>query len=493
MALRSGEPASAAQLIPQPMDTPAHPRSLTGLAQRLPLRRRLVAAITLVMLLTLAIGLVLTYAHARRKVDVEIAAALQNGRNIVEREVEELDATPESQRDLPGLVRVFDGHRHIRARLVDENGATLYASHPEESKGIPAMLLRVLGGPVRVYRRAVVLGSDRRGYVVLETDARNEVDEVSGDAALDLTVLIILFVLVLITVNLILARALASFEPLDRAFEQIGRGDYAVRIAETGPPEFARLSRSCNAMARHLQRMDERTRRLALQLSTVQEEERAELARNLHDEVSPFLFAVEVDARAIRRLTQAQGGPTGDAIAAKAGAIHDATVHLKGEVKQLLGRLRPETTPDLGLVATLEDLAERLRGRHPTVAITLAVDVASEPDREPAQVLHQIAREALGNALQHGRPNLIALELGQEAEGIWLRVSDDGGGQAAPSANRGAAKLPGFGILGMRERVAAQGGRFDWYEREVPRGVVVEVYLPASAEHEARVLQDVAS
>ncbi|GAB6843906.1 two-component system sensor histidine kinase UhpB [Methylorubrum rhodinum] len=451
----------------------------------MPLRRRLVVAITGVMLVTLGIGLTLTYAHARRKVDVEMAAALMNGRNIVEREVEELDATPEPARDLPGLVRVFDGHRHIRARLIDADGATLFASTPDEEGEVPTLLLRVLGGPVRTYRREVALSSNRRGAVVLETDARSEVGEVSGDAALDLTVLLILFVLVLAAVNLILARALALFAPLDRAFERIGRGDYAVRVAEAGPPEFARLARSCNAMARELERMDGQTRRLARQLSIVQEEERADLARNLHDEVSPFLFAVEVDARAIRDLSESS-----PAIAARAEAIGEAAAHLKREVKGLLGRLRPETTPDLGLAETIEDFAARLRLRHPAVAIELDAALTREPDPALAQALHQIAREAIGNALQHGRPTRIEIALSEAPDGLRLRVADDGGGP--PAAGRAPAKTPtktptkpptkppGFGILGMRERVAARGGRFVWRERGSPRGIVVEAVLPVS-------------
>ena len=457
---------------------PVPPR--TRLAQQMSLRRRLVVAITGVMLVTLAIGLVLTYVHARRKVDVEMVAALMNGRNIVEREVEELDATPEPARDLPGLVRVFNGHRHVRARLVDAEGATLYASRPDEAADVPALLLRVLGGPARTYRREVVLAPGQRGAVVLETDARSEVSEVSGDAALDLTVLLILFVLVLATVGLILARALALFTPLDRALERIGRGDYAVRVAERGPPEFARLARRCNAMARELERMDGQTRRLARQLSTVQEEERADLARNLHDEVSPFLFAVEVDARAIRGLARTGAEPE---IAARADAIGEAAAHLKREVKGLLGRLRPETRPDLGLAETIEDFAGRLRRRHPGVAITLRAALTHEPDPATAQILQQIAREAIGNALQHGHPTRIEVTLSEAPDGVRLLVADDGGG--APASDRSAAGPPGFGILGMRERVAARGGRFGWRERGAPRGVVVEAVLPVPVRTEA--------
>ena len=441
-----------------------------------PLRLRLVAAITLVMAVTLVIGLALTYVHARRKVDIEMAAALKVGRSIVEREVEELDATPEPARDLPGLVRVFNGNRHIKARLVDADGQVVYASTPDIADGdIPPMLLEALGGMPRVYRRAVPLANGARGAVILETDARSEVGEVSADAALNLTILVTLFVLVLLTVNAILARALASFGSLDRAFERIGRGDYAARVAEAGPPEFARLSKSCNAMAAELDRMDAHARRLGLQLANVQEEERAELARNLHDEISPFLFAVDVDASAIERTAKdGKARAEANSIAARAAAIREAAGHMKAEVRQLLGRLRPGAAPDLGLAEAIADLVARARARHPDCAIRAEVD-DTQCDPETETVLHFILREALSNALQHGKPRNVAIAVTQEPGSIRARISDDGRGLAASKSQ--GPKLGGFGVLGMRERIEARGGRFSLTER-ASGGVVVEASLP---------------
>lgn len=465
------------------MNASASIRQITGRFGGMPLRRRLVAAISLVMVVTLAIGLVLTYAHARRKVDVEMSAAMMGGRHIVEREVEELDATPEQSRDLPGLVRVFNGHRHIQARLVDESGKVLYASSLDASEtDAPAFLLSVLGGRARIYRREVALGPGKQGAVILETDARSEVGEVSGDAALDLTVLLILFVLVLIAVNAILARALASFGALSLAFEKIGRGEYEARVAETGPPEFARLSRNCNDMARQLGRIDAHAKRLGLQLSTVQEEERAELARNLHDEVSPRLFAVDVDAAAIRDRAANLPGEAGAVIAGRATAIREAVAEMKAQVCLLLGRLRPPEAPDLGLADAVEDLVARARIRHPDVAIRASV--ACEPDDPTlAALLHSLVREALSNALQHGRPGTVTIDLSEEGGAITARILDDGGGLSSARSPQ-TAHLRGFGVLGMRERVEARGGRFTFRERSNRKGVLVEAVLLLAAPSE---------
>lgn len=448
--------------------------------QKTSLRLRLVAAISLVMVVTMAIGLALTYGHARRKVAVEMAAAMMGGRNIVEREIEELDATPEGARDLPGLVRVFDGNRHIRAQLLGASGAVLYASRPDASESeIPDVLLRVLGGPAEVYRREVALSPTTRGAVILETDARSEVGEVSGDAALDLTVLLILFGLVLVTVNALLARALASFGSLNAAFERIGRSDYAARVAESGPPEFARLSRNCNAMAVQLGRMDAHARRLGHQLSTVQEEERADLARNLHDEISPFLFAVDVDAAAIRA---SAGDAQQPAIAARATAIREATAHMKAEVRALLGRLRSNAAPDLGLGDAIADLVARARARHPQA--TIRTDLAhGTADAATETVIHHVVREALSNALQHGEPRNVAISVSEQPGALRVRIIDDGRGLASPALTR--PRLAGYGVLGMRERVEARGGRFSIGPGLYGRGVSVEALVPLGAARDA--------
>lgn len=473
--MRAGEQAGAAQLNAiGPAEEEATPASRRGRFAGMPLRRRLVLAISLVMVVTLLVGLGLTYVHARRKVEVEMNAAMVGGRHIVEREVEELDATPEGSRDLPGLVRVFNGSRHISAKLVDASGAVLYQSHLDSAETtVPSLLLRVLGGNPLVYRREVTLAPRKRGAVILETDARSEVGEVSGDAGLDLTILVTLFVLVLVAVNAILARALASFSPLNLAFERIGRGDYAARVVETGPPEFARLAGSCNDMARELGRIDAHARRLGLQLSKVQEEERADLARNLHDEISPFLFAVDVDAVAIK--DSAAKTRDGAEIAARAQAIREATAHMKGEVRQLLGRLRPAVASDLGIAEAIDDLVGRARTRHPRA--TIRASVAIRPvDPATQTVIHHVVREALSNALQHGEPDQVDVTVADEADAIVVRVSDDGRGLAAAASKE--PHRPGFGVIGMRERVEARGGRFSLSESRP--GVVVEAVLPRS-------------
>ena len=100
----------------------------------------------------------------------------------------------------------------------------------------------------------------------------------------------------------VIGRALRPLENLSSAFEQIGKGDYHGRLPERGPPELTRLASGFNLMTQRLATIAAQNRRLNERLLTLQAEERADLARDLHDEIGPLLFAVDMTAATIERL-----------------------------------------------------------------------------------------------------------------------------------------------------------------------------------------------
>jgi two-component system, NarL family, sensor histidine kinase UhpB len=94
-------------------------------------------------------------------------------------------------------------------------------------------------------------------------------------------------------------RTLRPFDDLSAVFSRIRDGDYAARIAEHCPLELAQICRSFNQMGRRLGEMEARNGYLAGQLTIVQEEERSDLARDLHDDIGSLLFAVNVNVTSI--------------------------------------------------------------------------------------------------------------------------------------------------------------------------------------------------
>ncbi len=130
---------------------------------------------------------------------------------------------------------------------------------------------------------------------------------------------------------------------------------------------------------------------------------------------------------------------------------------------------------EFGLAAALDQLMAGWRRRQPGCDFALAV--AGEIDALPADLtvsLYRIVQESLTNALRHGTPGRVAVSLERDATGCRLRVEDDGDGVAPPSPGSG------LGVLGMRERVEALGGRFA-LEPLAPRGMRVRADFPPEA------------
>jgi len=291
----------------------------------------------------------------------------------------------------------------------------------------------------------------------------------------NLAVVAVFFGLVLGLVSLMLSWSLRPLHGLLEAFERIGKGDYGARVSESGPAEFARVSSGLNAMAQRLDEMEQRTSRLRGQLQTIQDEERAGLARDLHDEVSPSLFAVDVDASRIKEMAAAADPPAVAEIIGRAEAIRGAAEHMKKHVKEILGQLRPANVVQLGLESALVDLVQGMRRRHSDV--TFSVEVAGATfGSDLDNVIYRIIREGVSNALRHGKPSRIAIAVSETDRGeVAVEVMDDGRG-VDPKARNAA----GFGIIGMRERIAALGGGLRLEDGGPRGGCVLKAVIPLS-------------
>ncbi len=436
------------------------------------LRLRLILSITLVLLATLGVGSTLIYQHAVEKVDTEMRAAIAVGGRIVQNAVDDAEEVTNPRRRLELLVADFNGDRHLKASLIDVNKMMAMVSHIEPPKArAPEWLTRLLAGkPERVQVKLPPV-FDGYGSIVLETDPTNEIDEVWEDARLYLGILGAFCIVVLTLTHVMVGQVLAPLKDLLAGFARIGGGDYEARVVKSGPPEFARLCGGFNDMGERLWDMDQGNRRLREELEAVREEERADLARDLHDDVSPLLFSVDVDATMIKQFAARQAR---DKVMERADAIRDAVGQMKMRVRTILGRLRPAVVLDLGLEAAVDNLVASWRARHPSVVFTVSMPQTSWGPNTDG-MLHYVIREAVSNALRHSKPGRIDIAISERAANIIvLEVADDGGGLRAPNAHWG------FGITGMRERAARLGGSLKVQDRHDAAGVVVIARIPVA-------------
>ena len=428
------------------------------------LRLRLMISIAAALLVCLAIGSVLAYWHAVSKVETELRAALAVGARTVRNAVADGQAEKLPRELLESLVTNFNGHRHLRVSLVDNTGMATVASSPSvPAEPAPEWFYRLLAGPSAVVRE------DLRGpayrAILLEADPHNEIAEAWSGVVLSLAVLATFCGLILSLVYGTIGRVLRPLHELSAAFSRIGDGNYAPRIAAHGPREFAQLCAGFNQMASRLTEMEVKNRHLAEQLTVMQEEERSDLARDLHDEIGPLLFSVDVDLASMRQQKELRSHP---AVAPRIDAVRDAVNQIQRHVRSILGRLRPPTLLDLGPAHAVDNLIAFWRTRYPAVDFDADMPPGSFGPPIDEQI-YRIIQESLNNAMRHGQAQRVAVTVRLNADGdIAIEVSDDGGPQPADGAR--------FRLL--QQRVESLGGALSAASRHDGRGVTVSARLP---------------
>lgn len=147
-------------------------------------------------------------------------------------------------------------------------------------------------------------------------------------------------------------------------------------------------------------------------------------------------------------------------------------MHVQRQVKDILRQLRPANAVEFGLGTAVAELVAFWARRYP--AIRFEHSVASELglERRGEEAAYRIVQEGLSNAVRHGEPHLVRVAISRRAEGVEIRVEDDGGGLKHSSNGLGH-----MGLTGLEERVLALHGRFA-VENLSGRGVRIVALLP---------------
>jgi two-component system sensor histidine kinase UhpB len=258
------------------------------------------------------------------------------------------------------------------------------------------------------------------------------------------------------------------------------RGNLRTRLPRFALPELAQISGEFNRMADTLEQSVQQNQRLTRQLIQVQEEEQRRLARELHDELGQCLSAIHADAVAILRHGEEKYPP----IKESATAIVNVTRRILASVRTMLQRLRPETLDSLGLPEALRELVNTWQQRYPEVNCTLRLEGDLELLGEAVNItVYRVVQESLTNIAKHAQARKVDIYVvraeGGAADEVRLGVDDDGQGAALGASDRG------FGLLGIRERITALGGRLTIYS-EPGRGYRLQIELPVPADQEAK-------
>ena len=430
------------------------------------IRTRLLTAIFTALLISFTLGTGLAVWEAARSVRAEQSAALLNARQSTAAAMADLPDGAAGEGGLRRLVGAFDGSRHLQAALLAPDGKPVAVSQPAPPATIPALLLKLIAPSLK----PVTLPVKRPAAIAqlrLTSEPGNEAAERWTELRTRIAEFAFFFVLAAILCSLTSARSLRPLTQLAQGMARIARGETAPALPEAGPAEAAALARAFNTMADALRAAHSRNQNLERQIVTIAEEERAEIARGLHDEVGPLLFAINTFTAAIGRQVESNDLAP---VAGQLDAIQQAVSRLQHQVRDMLGRLVQGGAAPAELGAAVQELSAFWQSLRPAIVFDIAIDVPSQTLTEAArECLFRAAQEGLSNAVRHGNPTRIAITARAAGRWITLRIADNGSG---------GPEGVGMGLPGMRARAAALGGHVNI---EKSPGWIVDVAIPARA------------
>jgi two-component system sensor histidine kinase UhpB len=263
------------------------------------------------------------------------------------------------------------------------------------------------------------------------------------------TLTVIGLAVVTLALTIALLRTRRRYAPLETLIEEMEKVDLS-RPGPVLPPtidgvgETEEVERIELAFLRMMRRLEAERRRAGSAALRAQEEERARVARDLHDEVNQSLTGLLLRLEAVREAAPPELEPE----LADTKALANQAMR---ELLSLARQLRPTALDDLGLAAAVAGLVERISRSGTEAGLSEEGDLTSL-DEDVQLVLYRVAQEALSNAARHSGAERIEVALRRNGEGAELVVSDDGRGFAFEESERG------LGISGMRERALLIGG-----------------------------------
>ena len=204
------------------------------------------------------------------------------------------------------------------------------------------------------------------------------------------------------------------------------------------------------------------------------EEERARVARELHDDINQRL------ALLANGLQEAEQAATGKKDQSQKQALHvlwQLTNAIGTDIQHISHQLHPSKLHYLGLAATLRDLCSEFAKQYKIEVECIVKDLSSDLDEDVSLNLFRTVQESLRNVANHSHARHVKVELTSQSGMIHLRVSDDGVGFDPEDAEI----HHGLGLVSMRERLRSVGGEFSIWSRP-SLGTLVEGIVPATAK-----------
>ncbi|WKA31868.1 histidine kinase [Bradyrhizobium roseum] len=424
--------------------------------ERLSLRARLLLLLGLLFAVALLAGAVSLQIFATTQLLEETEPAARSAKAVAAALNGALQASQNPQATLDAFVRSLGTSEGIRFRHV----GSVSDDRPPEVHGLPDTVpdwfVRLLVLPELKAAFPVEIGGKQVGDIVVAPDISADIYEKWIGFLAIACAGISLMLLTGAIAHFATRSALQPLQSLGEGLTRLRAGEYEQPIAPSGPPEIRKSAQEANELARTLNRLSHDNRRLLRQIVSLQDDERQDVARELHDELGPLLFGIRANTVALL-----ESIPSGQAKSkAAAEGILQSVETLQQANRRILDRLRPLYIQELGLERSIQTLLQNARTQPPGLTVTSKIDAdLNGVDGLLSQTIYRVIQEAVTNVLRHAGAKAMHVTADINDREAIVEIVDDGVGFAAD-------QMFGRGLTGMLERARALSGTFELLREE---------------------------
>ena len=438
---------------------------------KLSLRTKLSVLVGVSIALAVGLCLSLFLVNAASRVRSESDSAFKLAHDFVHSAIIGIQNSKHPGEALQRVVEEANSSRHIR--IYSEK----FTSTDRELREVtppPAWFSRLLAATSQRDEIEIAISGQRFDKITIETSSLDEISEIWQEIKwISLASLIIIFIISIMIVWVV-SKTLSPINDYVAALNRLDSGERNINISNNRTPEFQIISDRINTLAKTLHALDDENHILIQKMIKVQDDERKDLARDLHDEYGPALFMARVGIGEVRKkvdkLSQSSSFH-------EEWAIVDGTLDKLQQInRRILGRLRPAALEEVGLSGAVEAMVQSWREAHPNIALSCALSQDHFVlDEHRALTAYRIIQEALTNIYRHAHATQASVQIEEDKvedkSCLKIIIADNGKGINLDISQ-------GVGLRGMKERILSVEGELKIINNG--SGTRIEAIIPLS-------------
>ena len=444
-----------------------------AIIRKITLKLRVLLIVGFLLLVTALIESALQVRNWKQAARSEIDSSMELAKRFVENSFTSDDSNPK-----PNQALLWNLHELRHIRVISKNASQQKSTILDNNKkykeaSVPGWFVKFIYPYQEGLPKIEISSVDSFSSYLIEADPSDEIIEVWEDFRTQLASMIIFFVLTTSIVYIGLFFGLKPLNDLFKGFEKLEDGDFDVNLSKNIAPELSRINQKFMHMVSVLQQTSKDNSVLTKKMVSLQEEERKNISRELHDVIAPHLFGIRVStSKAQSSLDENNHNEVSEQLSQMDSTVND----LQEQTRRLLSHLRPLVLDDLSLEDAIMGLVKTREVVQKEINWEIKLDGLEKIQDDTLKVtLYRIIQECITNIIRHANANhaKIAVTLvNSEISTLLILVEDNGD-------NFDSDFSPGFGLIGMKERVNALGGKFNLLNSGLG-GVKVCVEIPVN-------------